>query len=77
MREAAKLSYDVVVLPGGMPGAERLRDCPELDAVLRAQAAACRPLAAICAAPVVALQSKGLLEGEEGHGAPGLLGAAP
>lgn len=75
--EAARLSYDLVVLPGGMPGAERLRDSPELDAVLKAQAAADRPLAAICAAPVVALQAKGLLEGKKATAHPAFSGQLP
>lgn len=77
MREAARLSYDLVVLPGGMPGAERLKDSPELDSVLRKQAAARQPLAAICAAPVVALQAKGLLDGKKATAHPAFSGQLP
>ena len=54
--------WDLVVCPGGMPGAERLRDSEALDAILRAQDARGAPLAAVCASPAVVLQPKGLLD---------------
>jgi 4-methyl-5(b-hydroxyethyl)-thiazole monophosphate biosynthesis len=56
-------SYDCIALPGGMPGAEHLRDCAELIAMLKKQKTAGRLYAAICASPVVALQPHGLLDG--------------
>lgn len=56
-------SYDCIALPGGMPGAEHLRDCAELIGMLKKQKAAGRLYAAICASPVVALQPHGLLDG--------------
>jgi 4-methyl-5(b-hydroxyethyl)-thiazole monophosphate biosynthesis len=59
-REAA---YDLIVLPGGMPGAEHLRDSEMLIDLLKSHAASGRPYAAICAAPAVVLQTHGLLEG--------------
>jgi 4-methyl-5(b-hydroxyethyl)-thiazole monophosphate biosynthesis len=34
--------YDAIVLPGGLPGAEHLRDCGALRALLQAQHAARR-----------------------------------
>lgn len=52
----------MLVMPGGMPGSTNLRDCKKLDAVIRAHYAAGKPLAAICAAPIV-YGSKGLLRG--------------
>lgn len=55
--------YDLVVLPGGMPGAERLRDSAVLKRITEEQAKEKRMFAAICAAPVVALQAWGLLHG--------------
>ncbi|CAG9463991.1 unnamed protein product [Pedinophyceae sp. YPF-701] len=55
-------AYDLVVLPGGMPGAEHLRDSPELTSILRDQRAAGKPYAAVCASPAVVLQHHGLLE---------------
>jgi 4-methyl-5(b-hydroxyethyl)-thiazole monophosphate biosynthesis len=56
-------TYDCIALPGGMPGAEHLRDSAELIAMLKKQKAAGRLYAAICASPVVALQPHGLLDG--------------
>ena len=46
-----------------MPGAERLRDCAALVDLFRAQQQQGKLCAAICATPVVMLQSHGLLEG--------------
>jgi putative intracellular protease/amidase len=46
-----------------MPGAERLRDCDKLTALLREQQAAGRLYAAICAAPAVVFEHHKLLEG--------------
>jgi 4-methyl-5(b-hydroxyethyl)-thiazole monophosphate biosynthesis len=61
--ECVKRTWDLVVLPGGMPGAERLRDSAELTAILKEQAGAGRAYAAICAAPAVVLDHHGLLKG--------------
>ena len=55
--------YDAIVLPGGMPGAEHLRDSAPLIAKLTEQKAAGRLYAAICASPAVVLQHHGLLQG--------------
>ena len=57
--------FDLVALPGGMPGAERLRDSDALDAILRKQDARRAPLAAVCASPAVILKSKGLIDGRQ------------
>jgi len=59
----ANETYDLIVLPGGMPGAEHLRDSPQLVALLRAQREAGQAYGAICAAPAVALLPHGLLAG--------------
>jgi 4-methyl-5(b-hydroxyethyl)-thiazole monophosphate biosynthesis len=56
-------TYDLIALPGGMPGAERLRDSAPLAALLAAHAASGRPYAAMCAAPAVVLAPAGLLSG--------------
>jgi 4-methyl-5(b-hydroxyethyl)-thiazole monophosphate biosynthesis len=56
-------TYDMIALPGGMPGAEHLRDSRELEELLRRQAQDGRWYAAICASPVVVLRHHGLLEG--------------
>ena len=61
--DCASQTYDCIALPGGMPGAEHLRDCAELTAMLKKQKAAGRLYGAICASPAVALLPHGLLEG--------------
>ena len=75
--DAEDLFFDAVVLPGGMPGAERLRDCRRLAALLerhRSRAEAETPsssdgiiLAAICAAPQVVFDAPGrkILDGKK------------
>ncbi len=54
--------FDLIVLPGGMPGAEHLRDCDPLIAQLKKQIAAGRLVGAICAAPYVVLHHHGFLK---------------
>lgn len=54
--------YDMIVLPGGMPGSAHLRDDDQLMQVLQDFRAEDRFVAAICAAPI-ALDRAGLLEG--------------
>ncbi|MCP4666731.1 MAG: DJ-1 family protein, partial [Deltaproteobacteria bacterium] len=53
--------YDLVALPGGIPGAERLRDSEDLTGILNRQYKAGRLYGAICASPAVVLQHHGLL----------------
>ena len=55
-------TFDLIVLPGGMPGAEHLRDCATLITMLKAQKAAGKLYAAICASPAVVLAPHGLLD---------------
>jgi 4-methyl-5(b-hydroxyethyl)-thiazole monophosphate biosynthesis len=55
-------AWDLVVLPGGMPGASNLRDDARVQALLHAQHDCGGRVAAICAAPI-ALAKAGLLEG--------------
>jgi 4-methyl-5(b-hydroxyethyl)-thiazole monophosphate biosynthesis len=62
--DCAGVSYDLVALPGGMPGSERLRDSAPLSALLASHASAGRPYAAMCAAPAVVLSPAGLLAGK-------------
>lgn len=54
-------AFDLIVLPGGMPGAQRLADHEPLAERVRQQAREGRLFAAICAAPAVALQQYGVL----------------
>ncbi|XP_011626266.1 protein DJ-1 homolog B isoform X2 [Amborella trichopoda] len=56
-------SFDLIALPGGMPGASSLRDCQALESIVKKHAAEGRLYGAICAAPAVALDSWGLLKG--------------
>ncbi|WP_234022795.1 DJ-1 family glyoxalase III [Sorangium cellulosum] len=61
---AATGDFDVVVLPGGKGGADRLAAAPAVGERLRAQAQAGRAVAAICAAPI-ALAAHGLFQGRK------------
>lgn len=54
--------YDMIVLPGGMPGAAHLRDNEQLVSELQRFEETGKKVAAICAAPI-ALNRAGLLEG--------------
>lgn len=55
--------YDMVILPGGLPGATNLRDSEEVMTLLRKMAEKGKFVAAICAAPI-ALERAGLLAGK-------------
>lgn len=55
--------YDLIALPGGMPGAEHLRDCEPLIEMLGEQRDAGRLYGAVCASPALALLPHGLLAG--------------
>ena len=56
-------SFDMVVLPGGQPGATNLEKDARIQALLKKMAAAGHYTAAICAAPKV-LAAAGLLDGK-------------
>jgi 4-methyl-5(b-hydroxyethyl)-thiazole monophosphate biosynthesis len=64
--------YDMIVLPGGLPGADHLNEDPRIDSLLRQLHANDRYTAAICAAPKV-LASAGLLQGRTVTAYPGVL----
>jgi len=68
-------AYDMIVLPGGMPGTKHLKEDPRLVALLRRFAEDGRYVAAICAAPSV-LAHAGLLAGRKATSFPGFLQAA-
>lgn len=69
-------AFDMIVLPGGLPGTERLEQDPRIRALLQRQAEGHRYLAAICAAPRVLAQA-GLLHGREATAYPGILEKFP
>jgi 4-methyl-5(b-hydroxyethyl)-thiazole monophosphate biosynthesis len=60
-----------LIAPGGMPGAENLHQCKELNALFKEHAAKQGKIAAICAAPAVVLAQAGLLNGKEATCYPG------
>jgi len=68
--------FDMIVLPGGQPGADHLRDDVRIQQKLKRQAAANRYVAAICAAPR-ALAQAGLLDGRRVTSFPGSLEGSP
>ncbi|MGB5715554.1 MAG: DJ-1 family glyoxalase III [Gammaproteobacteria bacterium] len=69
---ALQQDYDMIVLPGGLPGADHLRDDERIIELLRSMSAAGKYTAAICAAPRVLAQA-GLLHGKRATGYPGTL----
>ncbi len=70
--DALRQEFDMVVLPGGGPGSDRLNEDPRILGLLKRMADADKYTAAICAAPKV-LASAGLLEGRRATGFPGVL----
>ena len=71
IEDATKTEWDLIALPGGMPGANHLRDSEALNEILTKQKDTGKPYAAICAAPAVVLAEKGMLgEGATCYPAP-------
>lgn len=64
--------FDMIVLPGGLPGANFLRDDARVQAMLKRHAVAGAYTAAICAAPI-ALAQAGLLTGKTATSYPGFV----
>ncbi len=62
-----------MVLPGGIPGAEHLRDSAELIGILKRQRDKARLYGAICASPAVVLEYHGLLAGHQATCHPGFV----
>ena len=69
----ADTAFDLIVLPGGMPGAEHLRDSAPLIMMLKRQEHEGRLFGAICAAPAVVLHHHGLLAGRRATTHPGFV----
>lgn len=63
-------AYDMVVLPGGRPGADNLRDSDLVMQTLKKMNASGKWIAAICAAPI-ALERAGILENRNFTAYPG------
>lgn len=73
LEEAQLDAAELMVLPGGLPGSTNLDACQTLTAALKRHFDAGRPLAAICAAPLV-LGHLGILEGRRATCYPGVEG---
>lgn len=74
--DALKTDYDLIALPGGAGGADRLEADPRIAGLLRKMAESGKFTTAICAAPKV-LAAAGLLDGLEATSYPGYLDAHP
>jgi 4-methyl-5(b-hydroxyethyl)-thiazole monophosphate biosynthesis len=74
LEEALLQEFDMVVLPGGLPGADHLAGDIRIRDLLRKMADTDRYTAAICAAPKV-LAGSGLLAGKKVTSFPGALDA--
>lgn len=64
--------FDMIALPGGMPGAEHLKKDARIAEIIRRLHGKGRPVAAICAAPMV-LAAAGVLDGRRATSYPGFL----
>lgn len=62
---------DLLMLPGGMPGASNLYEHEGVRRAVLAQAAAGKKVSAICAAPAVVLAQLGVLDGKQATCYPG------
>ena len=72
LAEANLADYDMLVLPGGIPGTPNLKAVEPLMAAVTERVRAGRPVAAICAAPSI-LAELGLLEGRQATSNPGFI----
>ncbi len=73
--EALTKDYDMVVLPGGGPGSDRLNEDDRIHELLVSMANSEKFTAAICAAPKV-LVNAGVLDGKRATCYPGVMDAA-
>ncbi|XP_054813748.1 protein DJ-1 homolog B-like isoform X2 [Prosopis cineraria] len=70
--EAAKQSYDLIVLPGGSGGAQAFANSETLVSLLQKQRESNKYYGAICASPALVLEPHGLLKGKKATAFPGL-----
>lgn len=68
---AMKRDYDMIVLPGGLPGADHLDNDERINTILKSMANQQKYIAAICAAPKI-LANAGLLTDKTVTAYPGL-----
>ncbi|KAK1269527.1 hypothetical protein QJS04_geneDACA008207 [Acorus gramineus] len=72
LEEAAKLEYDLIVLPGGIGGAQEFASSERLINLLKKQAESGKPYGAICASPALVLEPHGLLKGKKATAYPAM-----
>jgi 4-methyl-5(b-hydroxyethyl)-thiazole monophosphate biosynthesis len=70
--EALRENFDMIALPGGMPGMTHLKDDPRIISLLQKMAREGKYTCAICAAPAV-LAEAGLLKGRKATSYPGFV----
>lgn len=70
--DAIDQNFDMIVLPGGLPGAEHLDNDPRIKSLLKKMANDEKYTAAICAAPKV-LANAGILTNKKATSYPGFL----
>ncbi|CAA7025240.1 unnamed protein product [Microthlaspi erraticum] len=75
--KCAEQVFDLVALPGGMPGAVRLRDSEILEKIMKRQAEDKRLYGAISMAPAMTLLPWGLLTRKKTTGHPAFFGKLP
>jgi 4-methyl-5(b-hydroxyethyl)-thiazole monophosphate biosynthesis len=68
----AEQEFDMIAMPGGMPGADHLRKDARIAELIRHLRGQGKPVAAICAAPIV-LAAAGVLDGRRATSYPGFL----
>ncbi|GAA0836946.1 MULTISPECIES: DJ-1 family glyoxalase III [Marinomonas] len=71
LTDVADVQYDAIVLPGGMPGAEHLRDCELLIDMLEKHDIQDALLCAICASPAVVFGTHGFVVDKQATCYPG------
>lgn len=76
LEQALEQEFDMIVLPGGMPGMTHLKNDLRIIALLQKMARAGKYTCAICAAPAV-LAEAGLLTGKSATSYPGFLDNLP
>lgn len=74
LSQCLERNYDLVVVPGGIPGAQNLQKSELLAEILKKQRQQEKLYGAICAAPALVLEPHGLLLGKKATCHPGFVG---